>query len=208
VVERIHPAVIAALERLDVRTGRQEELEAGSDLPRRWRPVLVGVVIGAVLGTASYWAWSTWQARQLERRVSVMKTWPAATILGDVTVEVMTRCGNATLAYIVSLIPPRSTLPLSLWEKTDQGKVVTDEVRRRLKSIRLRFADKAGTPIADYELPIGSFVRIYSSDDERPLILEARGTTSCHARRYAREDALAVEGVASPKPVEPSSEKQ
>ncbi len=162
--------------------------------------MLVGVLIGALLSVACYETWSAWQARRLEERVSVSRTWPAARILGDVTVEVTTRCSHATLSYIVSIIPPRGSVPMSLWERTDQGKVSTDQIRKRLKSVRLQLADKEGAPAADYDLPIDDFVRIYSSIDDRPLILEARGVTTCDPHRYARADTLGLEGVKRPQP--------
>jgi hypothetical protein len=46
----------------------------------------------------------------------------------------------------------------------------------RLKAIHLQFIDKDGFPTAAYDVAIGSFVRIYSSNEGRLTSLEARGT--------------------------------
>src|SRR5215475_5953872 len=69
-VERATPAVIEALERWDA-GARPRWLEAGYDFFQEWRRILVGVLIGTLLSTACYWAWSTWRARQVEELASV-----------------------------------------------------------------------------------------------------------------------------------------
>src|SRR5215470_13796546 len=127
------------------------------DLQWRRRGALVGVLIGLLLSAVSYWAVSAWQARRLEEQASTNKTWPVISIPGDMNVEVTTRCRNSTLSYIVSIIPPPGAPTLSVWDRTDQNKVATDQIRERLKSIRLQFAAKEGRPAADHVLPMDDF---------------------------------------------------
>ncbi|HKW90372.1 MAG TPA: hypothetical protein VJX92_00650 [Methylomirabilota bacterium] len=179
-------------------------LEQLHHLGRRRRSVIIGVLIGLVLSAVCYWTVGAWQTRRLEERVSTSKTWPVASIPGDVTVEVTTRCRNSTLSYIVSIIPPPGASTLSLWDRTDQNKVATDQIRERFKSIRLQFSGKEGVPAADYELPMDDFVRIYSSRVDRPLTLEARGMLACDPRRYVREDTLKLDWLERPRPAEPA----
>jgi hypothetical protein len=168
------------------------------------RSILLGVLIGILLSAVCYWTVSAWQSRRLEQRASTSKTWPVVSIPGDVTVEVTTRCHSSTLSYIVSIIPPPGASTLSLWERTDQGKIATDQIRERVRSIRLEFAGKEGVPSAHYDLPMDDFVRIYSTRDNRPLTLEARGMLACDARHYVREDTLRLDWVERPRPAEPA----
>jgi len=172
----------------------------------QWRQkgILVGVLIGLLLSAVSYWVGSAWHARGLEKRASTSKTWPTVSIPGDMTVEVTTQCRNLMLSYIVSIVPPPGASTLSLWDRTDQNKVATDQIREHLKSIRLKFAGKEGVPTTNYELPMENFVRIYSTRADRPLTLEARGTLACDPRRYLREDTLKLDWLERPRPAEPA----
>jgi hypothetical protein len=108
------------------------------------------------------------------------------------TVEITTKCSDSTLSYIVAIIPPKTETGLTHSERTDRGKVVTDQIRKHIKAIRLQFVEKEGSPTAAYDLAIGAFVRIYSSTDERPTSLEARGTLACRSASYVRAEALRV----------------
>jgi hypothetical protein len=67
---------------------------------------------------------------------------------------------------------------------------MTDKLRERLKAIELQLVDKEGFPIGAFDLVTDNFIRIYSSNDERLAILEARGTLPCSPASYLRAEEL------------------
>jgi hypothetical protein len=140
-----------------------------------WFRILAGLFISVAVIAVSYWAWSAWESWRINELASLSKTWPASNISEEGTVEITTKCSDSTLSYIVAIVPPKSQAGLTHSERTDRGRVVTDQIRRRIKAIRLQFVDRDGSPTAAYDLPIDEFIRIYSSSDERPTSLEARG---------------------------------
>ena len=158
----------------------------------RWRPVTAGVLVTVVVVPAGHWAWTAWDARRLEEAAAVPRTWPASRMMDSATVEVQTTCINSVLSYVVVIAPVTDDAPLTRFEKTDRGKVMTDALRERLTVIHLRFEDKDGLPADAYDLAIDDFVRIFSSSEERPTSLEARGTGACSPASYLRADTLKV----------------
>lgn len=158
----------------------------------RWRPVTAGVLVTLVVVPAGHWAWSAWDARRLEEAAAVPRTWPTSRMMDSATVEVQTTCSSSVLSYVVVIAPVTDDAPLTRFEKTDRGKVMTDALRERLTVIHLRFEDKDGLPADAYDLAIDDFVRIFSSSEERPTSLEARGTGACSPDSYLRADTLKV----------------
>jgi hypothetical protein len=158
--------------------------------------ILIGLFISVAVIAASYWVWSTWESWRINELASLSKTWPASNIPEeDGTVEITTKCSDSTLSYIVAIVPSRSQAGLTHSERTDSGRVVTDRIRNRIKTIRLQFVDRGGSPTAAYDLPIDEFIRIYSSSDERPTSLEARGTLACSPASYVRADTLRLSWI-------------
>ena len=158
----------------------------------RWRPVTAGVLVTVVVVPAGHWAWNAWDARRLEEAAAVLRTWPTSRMMDSATVEVQTTCSSSVLSYVVVIVPLPDDAPLTLFEKTDRGKVMTDALRERLTALHLRFADEDGRPADAYDLAIDDFVRIFSSSEERPISLEARGTGACSPAEYLRADSLRV----------------
>ena len=113
-------------------------------------------------------------------------------MMDSATVEVQTTCSSSVLSYVVVIVPVTDDAPLTRFEKTDRGKVMTDALRERLTAIHLRFEDQDGLPVDAYDLAIDDFVRIFSSSEERPASLEARGTGACSPASYLRADTLKV----------------
>jgi hypothetical protein len=173
--------------------------------PRLWRDlkrtglrILVSLFVAIVIGTTSYWMWGLWQSWQLADAASITTTWPARTILNDVAVEVQTKCRNSRLSYVIVVLPPNSNAALTWTERTNMAKVMTDTVRTRLKAIDLRFVDKDGLAAAAFDVGIDDFVRIYSSDYERPASLEARGSLTCDPATYLRAAELVLSWTERP----------
>ena len=162
----------------------------------RWRPVGAGVLVTLVVVPAGHWAWNAWDARRLEEAAAVPRTWPTSRMMDSAAVEVQTTCINSVLSYVVVIVPRIAPLTddslLTRFERTDRGKVMTDALRERLTAIHLRFEDKDGTPADAFDLAIDDFVRIFSSSEERPASLEARGTGACGPASYLRADTLKV----------------
>jgi hypothetical protein len=157
-----------------------------------WLRILAGLFMAVVIVAACYWTWSVWHSWQLADLASVTTTWPNSRILDDVLVEIKTKCSNSVLSYVVIVIPPKSNAALTLAEKTDIARVMTDRLRERLKAIHVQLVDKDGFPTAAYDVAIDEFVRIYSSNEERPTSLEAWGTLACSPASYVRAEALMV----------------
>lgn len=68
--------------------------------------------------------------------------------------------------------------------------IVTDKLRERLKAATFQLIDKDGIPAATHALALDEFLRIYSSNDEHPTILEARGTLACNPATCVRAQTL------------------
>jgi hypothetical protein len=166
-----------------------------------WFRILAGLFIALVVVAAGYWARSTWESWRIEEMASLSKTWPASRIPGDEngTVEITTKCSDSKLSYTVAIVPPKSDAGLTQGERTERGRVVTEQIRKHLKGIRLQFVDKEGSPIAAHDLAMDEFVRIYYSSDERPTSLEARGTLACNLARYVRAEALTLSWIEWPE---------
>jgi hypothetical protein len=160
--------------------------------------ILVILAMTVVIVAAGHWMWGVWHSWQLADAASVTTTWPTNTILSNVTVEVKTKCRDSQLSYVVALVPPKSSAPLTRGERTDRAKIMTDEVRERLKAIELQLVDKEGFRIAAFDLVTDNFIRIYSTDDERLVILEARGTLPCSPARYLRAEEVIVSWTERP----------
>ena len=157
---------------------------------RTWFGILASLFMVVVIIAACYGAWGAWTSWRLAKLASVSRTWPNIRILNDVTVETRTRCRDSVLSYIVVLVPPKNDDAVTLADKTDAAKVLTDRLRERLKAIHLRFVDKDGFPTAAYDVAIDEFVRLYFSDHERPTTLEARGRVPCRPASYLQTDSL------------------
>lgn len=153
---------------------------------------LAGLLVATGVSGAGYWAWNTWTAWRLERLASGTKTWPTSTILDNATLEVTTSCYGSALSYTVAIVPLPANPMLSRGERTDAAKAATDQVRRRLRVIRLQFEDADGITTAVYELPIDGFIRMYSDSDERLTRLEERSVRTCTPADYVRASKLKV----------------
>lgn len=163
-----------------------------------WLRILAGLFMAVVIVAACYWSWSAWHSWRLADLASVTTTWPNSRILNDVLVEIKTKCSDSVLSYDVVIVPPKSNAALTLAEKTDIAKVMTDRLRERLKAIRVQLVDKDGFPTAAYDVAIDEFVRIYSSNEERLTSLEAWGTLACNPASYVRAEALIVSWTERP----------
>ena len=170
---------------------RPKWLEFWDALKRARAQILAGLLIGVIISAAGYWAWSTWQSWRVEELTSVSRTWPPGRIFDEASVQITTKCTKSILFYTVEIIPRKST-GVTLWERADSSKAMTDRIKTRLEGIRLQFVDKDGLPTAAYEVPIDEFVRMYSSSDERLTSLEARGTRPCDPASYVRSAGLKV----------------
>jgi hypothetical protein len=159
---------------------------------QEWFRILAGLFMAVVIVAACYWTWSGWHSWRLADLASVTTTWPNSRILDNVLVEIKTKCSDSVLSYVVVIVPPKSNAALTLAEKTDIAKVMTDRLRERLKSIHVQLVDKDGFPTAAYDVAIDKFVRIYSSNEERLTSLEAWGTLACSPASYVRAEALIV----------------
>jgi hypothetical protein len=159
---------------------------------RKWYRILPGLFLAIVLVAAGHWMWGVWRAWQLADAASVTRTWPTSSILSNVAVEVETRCSDSRLSYVVVLVPPKSSAARTVAERTDVARILTDKLRERLKVLTFQLIDKDGIPAATHALVIDEFVRIYSSNDERPTILEARGTLACDPATYVRAETLTL----------------
>ena len=157
---------------------------------RAWFRILVGLFMAGVTVAACYWTWSVWDSWRLADLASVTRTWPNQRILNNVAVEIQTKCSDSVLSYVVVIVPPKSSAALTLAEKTDFAKVSTDRIRERLKALHLKFIDKDGFPTAAYDIAIDSFIRMYSSNEERLTSLEARDTLACSPTSYVRAETL------------------
>ena len=157
---------------------------------RTWYRILPGLFLAVVIVAASNWMWGVWHAWRLADAASVTRTWPNSSILSNVTVEVETNCSDSQLSYVVVLVPPKSSAALTVAERADMARVLTDKLRARLKVVTFQLIDKDGFPAATHAVAIDEFVRIYSSNDERPATLEARGTLACTPATYVRAETL------------------
>jgi hypothetical protein len=157
---------------------------------RTWFRIVASLFMVVVIVAACYWAWSAWTSWRLAELASVSTAWPNIRILNDVTVETRTKCRDSVLSYIVVLVPPKSDVAVTLADKTDAAKNMTDRLRERLKAIHVRFVDKDGFPTAAYDIAIDEFVRLYSSDHERPTTLEAWGRVPCSPASYLQAESL------------------
>ena len=174
---------------------RPRWLEVWNDVKGARIHILAGLLAGAFLSAAGYWVWSTWEAWRVEELASVAKTWPTSKIVDNASVEVTTRCAGSGLSFTVAIIPPPSEARLTLWERTDEGRLVTERIRKRLRAIHLQFVDRDGSPAAAYDLPMDGFVRIYSDNEESPTRLEYRGTLTCNAGTYVRAQTLKLSWI-------------
>jgi hypothetical protein len=161
-------------------------------IKHRWRSVSAGVLVTLVVVPAAHWAWSAWDARRLEEEASVPRTWPTGRMMDSAIVEVQTTCRSSVLSYVVVIVPVPGDTALTRFDKADRGKVMTDALREHLKVIHLQLEDKDGLSVGAYDLAIDDFIRIFSSSEERPATLEARGTRACNPAVYVRADALKV----------------
>jgi len=195
--DRARPAVVVLGRDLwhRVKGGTAARLRLRGWIERRWLPVAAGVLVTLVVVPATHWAWRVWDARRLEEEASVPRTWPTSRMMESAIVEIQTTCNSSVLSYVVVIVPLTGDAALTRFEKTDRGKVMTDTLRERVKEIRFQFEDKDGLPTEAYDLTIDDFVRIFSSSDERPTSLEARGTGTCSPAKYLRADALKLTWV-------------
>jgi hypothetical protein len=169
-----------------------------SGFKRAWFRILASLFMTVVIAAAGHWMWGVWHSWQLEDAASVTTPWPINTILSNVTVEVKTTCRDSQLSYVVEIVPPKSAGTLTRGEKTDRARILTDELRERLKSIELQFVDKEGFRVAVLDLVTDDFIRIYSTNDERLVILEARGSLPCNPASYLRAEELIVSWTERP----------
>jgi hypothetical protein len=167
-------------------------------LRRTWFRILASLFTIVVIVVACHWMWGVWHSWQLADAASVTTTWPTNRILNNVAVEVKTNCRDSRLSYVVAIVPPKSSATVTLGEGTDIAKMMTDKIRERLKAIELRFVDKNGFPAAAFAVITEDFVRIYSSNDERPAILETRGVLPCSPATYLRAEELILSWTERP----------
>lgn len=153
--------------------------------------IVAGLAIGGVVSLAGYGVWSVWHGWRVREEAAASKMWTTG-LFEEATVELTTRCTGSVLAYIVLIVPPISrgvTLP----DRVDRSKAMTDRIRQRLEAIRLELLEEKGTaPIVAIELRVDEFVRIYSTSERQLTSLEARGTVSCDAASYVRAERLQV----------------
>jgi hypothetical protein len=160
--------------------------------------ILAGLFMAVVIVASCYWTWSTWHSWRIADLASVTTTWPNSRILNDVLVEIKTKCSDSVLSYDVVIVPPKSNAALTLPEKIETAKMMTDSLRERLKTIHVQLVDKDGFPTTAYDVAIDEFVRIYSSNEERLTSLEAWGTLACSPASYVRAEALIVSWTERP----------
>jgi hypothetical protein len=154
--------------------------------------LLAGVLVVLVLATIWYWA-SGSPSRPVASVAAVEKMWPSRQVRTDVMVETRTRCVESVLSYRVVLIPPQAAAGAStLSDKTDTASVLTDRLRRRLKAVHLGFHDKDGRAIGTFDIVMDEFVRMYSTNVDRPVTLQAVGARACDLDSYVRAAELKV----------------
>jgi hypothetical protein len=173
-------------------------LRVWDGLKQEWLRILAGLFMAVVIVAACYWTWIAWHSWRIADLASVTTTWPNSRILNDVLVEIKTKCSDSVLSYDVVIVPPKSNAALTLTEKIETAKMMTDSLRERLKTIHVQLIDKDGFPTAAYDVAIDEFVRIYSSNEERLTSLEAWGTLACSPASYVRAEALIVSWTERP----------
>jgi hypothetical protein len=159
-------------------------------LRKTWFRIVAGLFMTVVIIAAGHWMWGVWHSWQLADSASVTTTWPTNRILDNVVVETKTKCGDSLLYYVVAIVPPKSSGTSTIAERIDIARIETDKLRERLKAIGLQFVDKDGFRTVAFDVVASDFVRIYSSNDERPVFLEARGTRPCSPATYLRAKEL------------------
>lgn len=157
---------------------------------KTWYRILPGLFMVVVIVAGCHWMWGVWHAWQLADAASVTKTWPNSGILSNVAVEVETKCSDSRLSYVIVLVPPKNTAAMTVAERADVARVLTDKLRERLRVVTFQLVDKDGFPTAIQPVAIDEFVRIYSSNEDRPATLEARGTLACSPASYVRAEAV------------------
>ena len=196
----VRRSMVVALEFWDrVKQATVMWLTLWNGVRRTWFGILASLFMVVVIIAACYGAWGAWTSWRLAKLASVSTTWPNIRILNDVTVETRTRCRDSVLSYIVVLVPPKNDDAVTLADKTDAAKVMTDKLRERLKAIHLRFVDKDGFPTAAYDVAIDEFVRLYFSDHARPTTLEARGRVPCSPASYLQTKSLLLSWTERPE---------
>jgi hypothetical protein len=155
--------------------------------------LLAGALVILVLATIWHWAAGGRQSRPPAGVAAVEKRWPSRQVLNDVTVETRTKCIQSVLSYVIVLIPPRAAAGAStLSDKTDLAAVLTDRLRRRLKTVHLGFHDKDGRAIGTFDIAMDEFVRMFSTNADRPVTLQAVGVRACDPDSYVRAAELKV----------------
>ena len=187
----VRRSMVVALELRDrVKQATVIRLTFWNSVKRTWFGIIASLFMVVVITAACYWAWSAWTSWRLAKQASVSTTWPKMRIVNDVTVETRTKCRDSVLSYSVVLVPPKSDVALTLADKTDAARVLTERLRERLKAIQIKFVDKDGFPTAAYDVPIDEFVRLYSGSHERPTTLEAWGRVPCSPASYLKAKSL------------------
>ena len=69
--------------------------------------LLVALFMLVVVVGAAYWAWSSWQSKRMETRVSVAKGWTVTPLpfKRPLEVRLKTRCADSRLYYQLDLSP-------------------------------------------------------------------------------------------------------
>jgi hypothetical protein len=173
-----------------VKQGTAIWLTFWNGVKRTWFGILTSLFMVVVITAGCYWAWSAWTSWRFAKLASVSTTWPKIGIGNDVTVEARTKCRDSVMSYSVVLVPPKSETALTLADKTDAARVLTERLRERLKAIHIKFIDKDGFPTAAYDVPIDEFVRLYSGNHERPTTLEAWGRVPCSPASYLQAKSI------------------
>jgi hypothetical protein len=155
--------------------------------------LLAGGIVALVLAT-TIWYWASGSpSRPVASVAAVEKRWPSRHVRNDVMVETRTKCVESVLSYLVVLIPPQPAAGAStLSDKSDTAAVLTDRLRRRLKTVHLGFHDKDGRAIGTFDIAMDDFVRMYSTNADRPVTLQAVGARSCDPDSYVRAAELKV----------------
>ena len=153
--------------------------------------LLVALFMLVVVVGAAYWAWSSWQSKRMETRVSVAKGWTVTPLpfKRPLEVRLKTRCADSRLYYQLDL-SPKTEGAVSRLQPNERAAFVEGLINEVVK-FQVSFLDKDGFRVITFDTPISSFQR--NVDDEGSLTgLSAIGDESCNGLAYERAESASV----------------
>jgi hypothetical protein len=160
------------------------------------------VVIGAI-----YWGWLSYEARRLEKRVSVTKTWPDLDVpmKTPAKVTLKTRCTNSRLYYQLRIEPKtelkgpseakdskttieaRQRPPGQAQEKA----ALVEQILRQISDYTVELLDDDGFKVVEISVKTQS-LNLMVDNKGRGASLDANGSDSCDDAAYDRATRITI----------------